>query len=508
MKLKALLHAAGLACPDHSDTEITGVTSRTDRICPGSLFICIRGLHTDGHDLIGEAIDRGALAILCDRYFVPPQESSVIFVGCADTRAAEAALQNAWYREPARELSLIGVTGTNGKTTVTHMIRRILTNAGHPTGMIGTLGCILPDGERLSAENADPAANMTTPDPAELYSTLRQMADAGAEYVVMEVSSHALALEKLAPLFFSVAIFTNLTPEHLDFHKTMERYADAKAKLFERARLSIVNADSPYAAGILRHAMGNTLTCTAGNADADYCATDVTRAPVGGVEYRLRSLRTRLSLRVPIPGDYTVINSMQAAMCALACGCSPGVVKAALSTMPPVMGRMERVRLGLSADLSVYLDYAHTPDALEQSLMTARTLCVKNGALTVLFGCGGDRDRQKRPLMGELAARLADRVIITSDNSRTEDPDAIIREILEGVRETNAKVLVIPDRETAIRHAVLTAASGDLILLAGKGHEEYEIRGGVRRAFSERRIVLEAFAERMEGQHQNGKGEA
>ncbi len=508
MKLKHLCDAAGISCPVWGyDREIHGIVSDSRGVREGDLFVCIRGLHSDGHMHIEEAIARGAGAVLVDRYaeFLPQEPP--VFLRCADTRRAEAELHNAWNAFPATNLKLIGVTGTNGKTSVTHMIRRILTSALHPTGMIGTLGAILPDGTHISLSGgSDPNANMTTPDPAVLYSVLARMRDAGAEYVVMEVSSHALTLEKLAPLEFAVGIFTNLTPEHLDFHKTMDAYAAAKEKLFEHSDLTICNLDSPYGGRMCAHAKGRVIGCTAMRADADFCAAEVQSDKDGSVSYCLRSLRTRLHLRVPLPGEYTVINSMQAAICALECGCSPAAVKAALSTMPPVAGRMERVRLPHGADITALIDYAHTPDALEQSLGVARTLCRKGSTLTLLFGCGGDRDRTKRPIMGGIAERLSDRVIVTSDNPRTEDPNAIIREILDGMAKTE-EITVIPDRATAIRHAVETAHAGDVLLLAGKGHEEYEITKEGRRPFSERDIVREAVLTRIKCQNDDHKQE-
>ncbi len=456
---------------------------------------------------IEEAIARGAGAILVDRYAEFMPQEPPVFLRASDTRRAEAELHNAWNAFPANDLKLIGVTGTNGKTSVTHMIRRILSSALRPTGVIGTLGAILPDGTHISLSGgSDPNANMTTPDPAVLYRSLARMRDAGAEYVVMEVSSHALALEKLAPLEFAVGIFTNLTPEHLDFHKTMDAYAAAKEKLFEHSKLTICNLDSPYAARMCAHAKGRVIGCTASRADADFCAADVQVDGDGSVSYCLRSLRTRLHLRVPLPGDYTVINSMQAAICALECGCSPAAVKTALSTMPPISGRMERVRLPHGADITVLIDYAHTPDALEQSLGVARTLCQKGRELILLFGCGGDRDRTKRPIMGGIAERLADRVIVTSDNPRSEDPNGIIQEIRDGMVGARP-IEVIPDRAAAILHGVETARAGDVLLLAGKGHEEYEITREGRRPFSERAIVREAVIARMRHQKDESRQE-
>ena len=471
--------------------------SRT--VKPGWLFICIRGLHTDGHAYIGDAVQNGASCVLVDRYAEISAYDGVTFLRCADTRRASAYLWHAWYGHPAEHLKLIGVTGTNGKTSVTYMLRAILEAALFRCGIIGTVGCTSA-GKPLAGRAGDPLANMTTPDPEELYRILAQMVADGVEYVVMEVSSHALALEKLAPLTFEAAIFTNLTPEHLDFHRTMEHYAEAKAQLFANTRLSILNADSPYAERMRKRSVGRCITCGVTNGDADYTAEDVELMGGAGVRYRLHSVRTRLKLSCPIAGAFTVLNSMQAAIAALELGCSPAVVKSTLATMEGVRGRMERVRLGLGADFTVLIDYAHTPDALEKLLYTARGLVSAGGRMTVLFGCGGDRDKTKRAVMGEIASRLADAVIVTADNSRSEDPLNIIAEITAGMHEATP-CTVIPDRAAAIRYAVENATAGDLILLAGKGHEEYEISRAGRRRFCEREIVTDAYEARRKAEN-------
>ncbi len=496
MKLKDLCRGAGIVCPVHAEEcEITGINTSSSRVGVGELFVCIRGLHCDGHDYIDEAIARGAVCILTDRYASWGEDAGAIVLQCSDTREAVARLYHAWYGFPGEHLKLIGVTGTNGKTSVTHMLRAILEASMYKTGLIGTVGCFSAGGRPLSVGSTNELANMTTPDPDVLYRTLAEMRDDGVEYVVMEVSSHALELQKLAPLSFVAAVFTNLTPEHLDFHKTMENYAAAKAKLLSKSALSVCNADSPYASYMEQHAKGRVVTCTAGERDADFCAEEI-RLEECGVSYRLRSLRTRLRISCPIAGSFTVMNSMQAAICALELGCSPALIKTVLSSMLPVRGRMERVRLGFGADFTVLIDYAHTPDALEKLLRTVRTLRKKNGKIVLVFGCGGDRDRAKRPIMGAIAARLADRVIVTSDNSRTEDPERIIEEILAGMAQ-KPPTAMIPERDKAIAFAIQTACAGDIVLLAGKGHEEYEITREGRRAFCEREIAKRAYEDRV-----------
>ncbi len=505
MKLKLLCDAAGICCSEaYFDLEIEDISTDSRKTKKNALFVCLRGTQFDSHNYIQDAINNGAICVLTDKDYPEPQiKEDVIFLRCDDTRAALAHLWHAWYAFPCRDLKIVGVTGTNGKTSVAHMLRTVLRTAFHTCGIIGTVGCESETGMIETASEAG-LANLTTPDPRDLYRIFAQMRDEGVEYVVMEVSSHALALGKLAPVTFEAAIFTNLTPEHLDFHKTMEAYAAAKAMLFQKTKVAICNADSPYCDRMLKGATCRRITCTAKDKKADYSADEIEIRSQNGVAYRLASARTRLRIVCPIAGEFTVMNSMQAAICALELGCSPAAIKTALATMGGVKGRMERVRLGLEADFSVLIDYAHTPDALEKLLLTARSLVQKGGRTVVLFGCGGDRDRTKRAVMGEIAARLADHVIITSDNSRSEDPMQIICQIVAGIPPQKAYT-VIPDRASAIRYAIENAKTGDLILLAGKGHEEYEIVGGERRPFCEGRLVKEAFRSRL--RIQNGEDE-
>lgn len=509
MNLSELCREADIFCPPEAEElEILGIETDSGRVKTGSMFVCIRGLRTDGHAYIEEAIERGAVCIVVDRYAVLPTDTRAVYLQCGDARRTTAYLYNAWYRNPTKGMKLIGVTGTNGKTSVSHMLCAILEASLHRTGLIGTVGCKIGD-RKVEISSADPAASMTTPDPEVLYRLLYEMAKEGVEYVVMEVSSHALTLEKVAPLSFECAVFTNLTPEHLDFHKTMENYARAKAKLMAASRICVINADSPYAALMQKSAAGRYVTCTQTGKDADFTATDVETDSPLGTEYRLCSIGARLRLSCKIPGSFTVMNSMQAAIAALSLGCAPSTVKGVLASIGAVKGRMEYVKLGIGADFSVLLDYAHTPDALEKLLLCARSMRREGGRVVVVFGCGGDRDKTKRAIMGEIATRLADAVIITSDNPRSEDPLSIIDEILLGV-STDCAYQVIPNREEAIRFAVLSAQKKDLILLAGKGHEEYEITRTGKRAFDERKIVKEAYLERvriMEGGLHDGKDE-
>lgn len=494
MKLELLCEAANLRCPESAvGAEVSAVCTDSRSATENSLFVCIKGLHHDSHAHISEAVARGARWAVVEKgcAFCAPQGFPVLTA--ENTRRACAVLYNAFYGFPTRQMKFIGVTGTNGKTSVTHLLRAILETSLCKCGMIGTVGC-QSDGKPLENRMANKLANMTTPDPAELYPMLAQMAKDGVEYVLMEATSHALALGKLEPVEFEAAIFTNLTPDHLDFHGTMEAYAKAKTELFRKSKLSVINLDSPYADEMIHAAKGRVVTCSQTYKKADYLAEEIADLGQNGVSYRLVGPHSRLSIQCAVPGAFSVANSMQAAACAKELGFGAAAIKDALASVDGIKGRMERLKLGPEADFSVIIDYAHTPDALEKLLKTARA--INPGGRTVLvFGCGGDRDRSKRPVMGAIAEKYADCVIVTSDNSRSEDPAAIIREILEGMaKKENA--LVIPDRKNAIETAVFSAQAGDLILLAGKGHEEYEITSEGRKPFHEREIVAGALARR------------
>ncbi len=501
MKLELLCKAAGIICPPKAyDLEITEIVTNSQHVTKGCMFVCIRGTHTDGHRYIADAVRQGAVCILTDRYEPHSDLSGVAVLSCADTRRAAAYLFHAWYDLPGEKLKLIAVTGTNGKTSTVHILSQILRTCGYRVGVIGTLGCYA-NGQALEIRSADPTANMTTPDPQELYHILSEMQERDVEYVVMEASSHALELEKLAPLTFAVGIFTGLSPEHLDFHGNMERYARAKARLFSKSNITICNADSSYADLMASHAKGKCIMVSPYRGEGEVCATNVVYSP-GGVRYRLRSLSTHLGLYCPLPGKFTLQNSMLAALAALALGCRTQEVQSALADMPPVPGRMEQVMLGKDADITVIIDYAHTPDALEKALQSLREIAGEATRLSVLFGCGGDRDREKRPVMGAIAARMCDRVILTSDNPRTEEPEEILKEILVGVPQGSDHI-VIQDRREAIRYAILSALPGEILLLSGKGHETYELIKQEKRPFSEREIATEAYIKRCQKKEGN-----
>ncbi len=516
-----LLAEAGIQSkvPD-TQIPVCGLATDSRRVAEHDLFIAIPGLSTDGRRFIGEAAMRGASAVVteADRESVPA-DCPIPLICVPDARVAAACLYDAWYGHPARRLRLVGVTGTNGKTTVSAMLRHMLTAAGIPCGIIGTVGCITPAGDAEILSELNAPAGMTTPDPWVLYPLLARMAEDGdpaapMPVVVMEVTSHALSLGKVAPLRFDVGIFTNLTPEHLDLHGTMEDYYAAKRRLFEVSRHSVVNADDRYGRMLLAeplptrhwyicHATGldglsPDRMCPAGEGSCTRVyAEQVKLLGEDGVAFKLTTPDIRLRLRCPIPGEFSVMNALQSAIAALALGVSPAVVRDALVAFPGVAGRMERVLLPTTGHAfpegaAVYIDFAHTPDALEKLLGVAHTMRRRGRRIVLLFGCGGDRDRSKRKIMGRIASRMADFVIVTSDNSRSENPGSIIADIMTGL-DKESTFAVIPDRAEAIAYAIENARTGDIILLAGKGHETYEITAAGTRPFSERAIVAEAI---------------
>lgn len=492
MKLSFLCKAADISLPNGSETlEIDSIVTDSRRAQKGCLFICLGGTRTDGHAYTAQAVENGCVAVLAEEGRAVDVPSSVTVLRAKSTRRASAMLYNAWYGDPISHLHMIGVTGTNGKTSVTYLIRAILESAGCRCGLIGTVACESM-GIRMETGTGDPLANMTTPDPEVLYRLLADMVRDGVEYVVMEVSSHALALEKVAPILFDVGIFTNLSAEHLDFHCTMEDYAAAKSELFAKSRTSILNWDSPYAFAMEKQAQGNVIRCSQ-KILADAYASDV-RFSENGVRYHLHFREETVLIQSPIAGLFTVMNTMQASIVAKILGVGADTIQKALSGFLGVKGRMEFVKLDPS-DFRVMIDYAHTPDALKRLLQSAQRIKKPQGRVVLLFGCGGDRDRSKRAKMGRIASLYADSVTVTSDNSRGEDPLEIIDEICRGMLP-QGEHQVIPDRRTAIYDAVINAKKDDLILLAGKGHEEYEIIRDKRLPFSEREIVRDAFAER------------
>ena len=471
MKLSELTSGLPICVPEGTDNpDISSVTEHSDRVVPGGVFVCVRGLHRDGSDFAPEAKAKGARMIVSE---TPLDGIGIPVLRTPDARKANAYLQSRLSGDPGKRLKLFFVTGTNGKTTVSFLIREILRRAGRKTGLIGTV-----------------TNGMTTPDPEEFYPLLRSFADDGCDTVVAEASSHALALGKLAPLTPDYAVFTNLTPEHLDFHKDMEHYFEAKASLFRSAKTGIINLDDPYGRLLLSLPSEKAITYSLLDDGADFTAKSVCLLGTSGIRYECLNGNRLFRIVSPIPGQFTVPNTLAAAAAASADGIPSDLIRQAIAGMRGVPGRLERVPIPRD-DFAVYIDFAHTPDALENVLRAVRGFMTKKQRLILLFGCGGDRDRSKRSRMGTVAARLSDFAIVTSDNPRSEEPEAIISEILAGIPGEFPHI-VIRDRRDAIAYAIASAAPGDVILLAGKGHETYEIDKNGAHGFSEKETVLEA----------------
>lgn len=452
--------------------EATGIADDSRKVQSGDLFIAVRGWNSDGHDFLGEAEERGAAASIVEDAGRTTMPALIVREG----RRAAALAAAVAYGSPARELTMLGVTGTNGKTTTTSIMRHVLDDGNALGASIGTLG-VLVGGE---GEVVPGGGGLTTPGPVELQRLLRALADRGVRTVAMEVSSHSLDQRRVDGLEFDIAVFTNLTRDHLDYHGTMDAYLGAKAKLLEYMKPEgtvIINVDAPEWA-VLRPR--SRVLSFGIRRPADIRAEDVRYNPRGS-EWRLVSPDGAAQVRLPLIGDVNVQNGLAAAAAAFAMGHSLDAIAGRLATVPQVPGRLEII----STRPTVLRDYAHTPDALERSLQAARAF--SKGRLIVVFGCGGDRDKGKRPLMGEIAVRHADSVIVTSDNPRTEDPDSIIDDIEAGMRGSRHER--IADRLAAIQRAIDLADDTDIVLLAGKGHETYQIRGTTSYAFDEKEIV-------------------
>ena len=473
MKLQAILQ--GLEPLEvHADLsrEITGICYDSRAVKPGNLFVAICGYDTDGHKYIPMALEKGAACVLCEK---APAEGEYVLL--SDTRRGLALAGANWYGNPAGEMTMIGITGTNGKTTTTYLVKHILEDClGAKVGLVGTIQNMIGD-EVLHTER-------TTPESLELQALFRHMADAGCTHVVMEVSSHALCLHRVDGVTFDVGVFTNLTQDHLDFHKTMEEYCRAKAMLFTKSKVGTVNVDDPWAKEILAHATCPVITYSA-KGQAALEATDIRLEP-HHVAFTAHYQGTETACTLGIPGAFSVYNALSALSAALALGIAPEKAAASLATARGVKGRAEVVPTP-GKDYTVLIDYSHTPDSLENILKTVREFA--RGRVIAVFGCGGDRDPIKRPIMGKIAADLADLVVVTSDNPRTEDPMAIIDQILVGIPKDQTPTTVIENRRQAIRWAMDNAQAGDVIVLAGKGHETYQEIGHEKFHLDEREEV-------------------
>ena len=478
MRLNQLLAGVALTERRAGDVECSGICYDTRTMEPGCLFVALPGYKTDGHKYIAQALEQGAAAVLCQH----PPEGEGPWLVTPDARAALAAVSANWFGHPARDLTLLAVTGTNGKTTTTYLLKAMLEGVlGARVGLIGT-------NQNMVGDEVLPA-HRTTPESWEVQQLLREMADAGCTHVVMEASSHALVLHRLDGLRFRAGIFTNLTQDHLDFHGTMEAYRDAKGLLFRQSDTAVLNLDDEAGRYFARTVAVPRLTYSERRDEADLTAKNLRLFP-DRVEFEAVAAGAISRVRLPIPGGFTVYNALGVLTCGLALGLPLADCADALAKAPGVKGRIEVVPV--PADFAVIIDYAHTPDALENILTTVRDFTA--GRVICLFGCGGDRDRTKRPQIGAIAGSLADVTVVTSDNPRTEEPGAIIRDILPGLEGTAAEVVVEPDRRAAIRRALSLAKPGDTVVLAGKGHETYQEVGTRVLHLDEREEVAAYFA--------------
>jgi UDP-N-acetylmuramoyl-L-alanyl-D-glutamate--2,6-diaminopimelate ligase len=458
------------------DIHISDIHYDSRQVTPGSLFFCIEGYQADGHDFAAAAVEKGAAAVLLRKDIPLPKGVTKIFV--QSPRNVMGFISATFYGNPSEDIILFGVTGTNGKTTTTYMIKSILEQAGKKTGLIGTITNMIG--------NVAIPSERTTPESADLQKLLSQMLKEGVDAAVMEVSSHSLELGRVNGCKFEVGIFANLSQDHLDFHGTLEKYRSAKAKLFEHSNLSVINVDDESGRIILKNSQERRTFTFGIYKPADIFARDI-EIGAEGVAFNLHILGAKIPVNLSIPGIFSVYNALAAAASCYAAGISLNDIQAGLENISGVPGRFELLNTG--TNYSVILDYAHTPDGLENILKTARDLT--NGRLVTLFGCGGDRDAAKRPLMGEVAGNYSDYCIITSDNPRSEDPMAIINDILPGIKKTDCPYEVIENRREAIEFALKNARENDVIILAGKGHETYQLIKGRAIQFDEREIVAE-----------------
>jgi len=465
MLLKDLL--SGISYKGNADIEINNIVSDSRKVTEGCAFVCIKGYETDGHLYAKKAEENGASVIIAQEKV----DVHCPLVLVEDSRNVMALLCTGFHGHPSKKFKLVGITGTNGKTTTTYLVKTILETAGHKLGLIGT--------NQNMIGNRAVNSSHTTPDSFELQALFAEMAKEGVDTVVMEVSSHALYLDRVAYCDFDVGAFTNLTQDHLDFHKTMEAYADAKALLFKMCKKGVVNIDDSYVDRILSGASAEIMT-TGIKKSADLSAADIVLNEAG-VEFTAGDRR----YSVAIPGEFSVYNALTAIGICKCLGIPDEIIEKGLKSAKGVQGRAQVVKLKHPA--TFIIDYAHTPDGIKNILDAVKSFAKKR--IIILFGCGGDRDNKKRPLMGKTAEENADFCIVTSDNPRTENPAEIINQILEGMKKGTH--IVIENRREAIKYAVETAKSGDVVVLAGKGHETYQIIGKEKFPFDEEEILFE-----------------
>ena len=454
--------------------KISGIACDSRKVKPGNVFVCITGYETDGHKYAKSAVENGAVAVVAE-HDLPTVDVPCVIVD--NTRKAMSEMAATFYDYPYKKFKLIGITGTNGKTTTTYLIKSILEHLGKKVGLIGTNQNMIGD---MIMETS-----RTTPDSLELMQLFDMIASHNVDYVVMEVSSHALALDRVTACTFDVGAFTNITQDHLDFHKTMEEYLGAKSILFNICNTGVVNKDDARSEYLIENARCRNMITYGINQDCDLKASNIILNE-DGVKFDINYGGMEEHVDLPIPGEFSVYNALTAIGCCMAENIPLDLAVDGLHSAKGVKGRIEIVRTP-GTNYTVIIDYAHTPDGLLNVINAIRGFA--KGRIVTLFGCGGDRDASKRPIMGKIAGELSDFCIVTSDNPRTEDPEKIIKQVVEGVKQTDCDYEVITNRFSAIEYALDHAKKNDIILLAGKGHETYQVLGKDTIKFDEREIV-------------------
>ncbi len=473
MKLSAVLKNTKASQGAMEDIDITDVVYDSRKVKKGAMFVAVKGFKSDGHKFIDKALELGAGVIVGEEDLKMEN-----YIRVPDTRKFLAEASANFFGNPQDKMKIIGITGTNGKTTVSYLIKQIIELKGHKCSLIGT--------NQILIGNEAMESSRTTPESRDLQELFSKMEKAGSEYVVMEVSSHSLELDRVWGIEFECGIFTNLTQDHLDFHVTMDNYAKAKSKLFKVSKKAVINTDDPYSSVMLENAE-NVIRCSLKTNTADLCAENI-RMSERGVIFDVQYKGERKMIRLGIPGEFSVYNALSAIGCALNMGFSLEDVEKGLVLARGVKGRLEVVPV--ITPYTIIIDYAHTPDGLENVLNAVKGFA--KGRVIALFGCGGDRDNTKRAIMGEIGEELADFVVVTSDNPRGEEPEKIINDILSGMKKDNHKVVI--NRRDAIAYAMDYAKEGDVIVLAGKGHETYQIFKDETIHFDEREVVREILS--------------
>ncbi len=471
MKLTQLIKNIKAECFGSTDIEITGICYDSRKAKPGYLFVAIKGYETDGHKFIAKALENGAVAVIGE----DDLSIECSYVRTPDSRKAMAVCAAEFYGNPHHKLKIIGITGTNGKTTTTYLIRQILMLKGTRCDLIGT--------NQIIIGNEIVQSSRTTPESLDLFEIFHKIAESGGEYVVMEVSSHSLELDRVYGVTFETALLTNITRDHLDFHKTMDNYANAKAKLFKMSRSGAINADDEYAQRIMKEAGCSILTYSIDN-PSNLRAANL-KMSERGVIFEVLYNGENHEMRLGIPGRFSVYNALGAVCVCLNIGIEISDIEKGLILAKPIKGRIEVMHI--PTPYTLIIDYAHTPDGLENIINAVKGFA--RGRIITVFGCGGNRDNTKRPIMGSIAENLSDEVVVTSDNPRCEEPSAIIEEIVGGMKKDNH--VVIENRREAIRYAMESAKENDVIILAGKGHETYQEIGHIKHDFDERVVVKE-----------------